>query len=107
MSQIFKTPVSINLLTSVISANCPKHGNYYIFNNDAYKKGIFNNTLQEFIEKCKEHYHLSKHKYLDKKLSYKMFTTILRQVCNCNAIQYTSQIKYDKSQYSIYYYLYI
>ena len=32
MSQIFKTPVSIDLLTSVISANCTKHGNYYILN---------------------------------------------------------------------------
>ena len=46
-------------------------------------------------------------KYLDKKLTYNSFTTILRQICNYNKITYTSQIKYDKSSYEITYYIYI
>jgi hypothetical protein len=50
---------------------------------------------------------LSKRKYLEKKLSFNTFTTILRQICNFNKIKYISQIKYDKSSYGIEYYIYI
>jgi hypothetical protein len=49
---------------------------------------------------------LSKQKYLERKLAYNNFTTILRQICNFCAINYTSVIKYDKSTYNIIYYIY-
>ena len=58
------------------------------------------------IEECKPYYHLSKRKYLEKKVTYNSFTTVLRQICNYNKIIYTSQIKYDKSKYEIVYYIY-
>ena len=45
-------------------------------------------------------------KYLDKKLTYNSFTTVLRQICNFNKVKYVSQIKYDKSTYDIVYYIY-
>ena len=35
-----------------------------------------------------------------------MFTTMLRQICNFNRTPFTSQIKYDKSNYEIYYYFF-
>ena len=68
------------------------------------KKGI---KIYKFIENCKTYYHKSKLKYLERKLVYKSFITIIRQICNANNIIYTSQIKYDKSTYDIIYYIYL
>jgi len=107
MSQIFKTPIPINQFKVLLDNLCVKQHGCYIFNNDSYKRGIFNNSIPEFLEKCKEYYHLSKHKYLEKKMTYNGFTTIIRQICNNNNIRYTSKLKYDKSVYIIYYYIYI
>ena len=77
-----------------------------MFNHSSFKKGIFTNDIENFILLCKPYYHTSKLKYLEKKLSYNSFTTIVRQICNFNGIMYTSQIKYDKSKYDIIYYIY-
>ena len=105
-SQIFKQPIPNNLLFDLLDKICLKNNKHYIFNSDSYKKGVFNEEIQKFIELCKPYYFISKRKYLDKKLSYNSFVTILRQVCNFNKIVYASQIIYDKSSYNIVYYIY-
>jgi hypothetical protein len=104
--QIFKNNVPNENLFSLLEAICIKTDKCYIFNTNSFKKGVFNDSLLEFINECKPYYHLSKQKYLEKKLTYNTFTTILRQICNFNNINYTSQIKYDKSNYEIIYYVY-
>ena len=106
MSQIFKKKIPTELLLELLTTCAFKHHKYLLFNNAAYKKGIFNNAIPLFIETCKEYYHISKFKYLEKKVTYNSFITILRQICNYNKITYTSQIKYDKSLYDITYYIY-
>jgi hypothetical protein len=106
MCQIFKSPVPTIMLTELLQKIAVKHNNKYIFNKNAYKKGLFDNSIQEFIEKCKPYYHLSKQIYLDKKLTYNVITTIIRQICKYNNVTFTSQIKYDKSVYEIVYYIY-
>jgi len=105
-TQIFKKMVPSELLYSLLDEVCVKNEKYYIFNNNSFKKAIFNNKIADFIEKCKPFYHISKQKYLERKLTYNSFTTILRQICNFNKIIHTSQIKYDKSTYDIFYYIY-
>lgn len=105
-SQIFKNPIPNNILFSLLEKIAVKTEKCYVFNNSAYKKGLFTNTLQPFIEECKPYYHVSKRKYLERKLTYASFTTILRQICNCNKTTYTSQIKYENSTYDIMYYIY-
>ena len=79
---------------------------HYIFDNISYKKGIYNGSIVAFIDSCNPYYHISKKKYLERKLSYNTFITILRQICNCNNITYTSKIKYDNSNYEIVYYIF-
>ena len=106
-SQIFKNPIHNQILIKLLSEIAIKTEKYYIVNNNSYKKGIFNDVILNFIEECRPYYHLSKRKYLDKKLTYNSFITIIRQICNFNKIIYTSQIKYDKSNYDIIYYVYI
>jgi hypothetical protein len=105
-SQTFKNQIPTELLFELLDNICSKTDKYYIINNDSYKKGIFTNAIIEFFEKCKPNYHLSKQKYLERKLAYNTFTTVVRQICNFNKITYTSQIKYDKSNYNIIYYVY-
>ena len=106
-NQTFKKPFPNEMLFELLNGICSKTEKYYIVNNDAYKKGMFTNSISEFLEKCKPFYHLSKKKYLERKLAYNTFTTVLRQICNFNKITYTSQIKYDKSNYNIIYYVYL
>ncbi len=105
-NQIFKRNVPNEILFGLFDSICVKNDRYYILNSDSFKKGVFKNLIQEFFDNCKQYYHISKKKYLEKKLKYNVFTTIVRQICNFNKIIYTSKIKYDKSTYDIVYYIY-
>ena len=105
-SQIFKNKIPNEIFFNLINDISIKTEKCYVINNNAYKKGIFNETIPKFLEECKPYYHISKRKYLERKINYNSFITILRQICNYNKITYTSQIKYDKSQYDIIYYIY-
>jgi hypothetical protein len=106
-SQIFKTPIPNELLIKLLDNIAIKTEKCYLLNNNSYKKGMFNNLIEEFIKQCIPYYHVSKLKYLERKISYNSFITIIRQICNFNKITYTSQIKYVKSTYDILYYIYI
>ena len=106
-SQIFKNPIPNELLIKLLNDIAIKNEKCYILNNNAFKKGMFKDIINIFISECKPYYHLSKQKYLDRKITYNGFVTIIRQICNFNNIIYTSQIKYDKSTYDIIYYIYL
>ena len=73
---------------------------------NAYRKMLFYSYYEEFCEKLKDYYHLSKQFYLERKMTYNSFTTILRQICKHNNIMFTSQIKYNESKYNIDYLIY-
>ena len=105
-SQIFKEHIPNELLFELLNNIAIKTEKCYVVNHISYKKGIFNNLINDFITKCIPYYFLSKRKYLERKLTYNSFITIIRQICNYNKITYTYQIKYDKSDYDIIYYIY-
>lgn len=105
-SQIFKNNIPNQIFYEFLDEICLKNGKHYTFNFETYKKGIYKESIPKFIEYCKPFYHISKRKYLEKKLTYNTFTTIIRQICNFNKITYTSKIVYDKSTYNIVYYIY-
>jgi hypothetical protein len=105
-SQIFKNNIPNKFFFELIDAICLKNEKHYTFNFESFKKGIYKESIPQFVELCKPFYHISKRVYLDKKLTYNTFTTILRQICNFNKITYTSKIIYDKSTYNIEYYIY-
>jgi len=105
-SQIFKKQIPNELFFSFLEKICPKNDKYYTFNNDSYKKGLYNNELTSFLEVCKPYYYLSKRKYLERKMNYTYFVTILRQICKANNINYVSNLKYTNSTYCIHYYFY-
>jgi hypothetical protein len=106
-TQLFKTIISKKSMYDLLEKICVKTEKTYILNKDSFKKGLFNNLINVFLEECKPCYHTSKQKYIDTKLTYNSFTTVLRQICNSNKIVYTSKIKYINSSYDIIYYIFI
>ena len=105
-SQIFKSEVPKDVLFNFLDNICIKNEKTYIINTTAYKKGIFNDSIVQFFTTINQYYHNSKKKYLEKKITYNSFITVIRQICNNNNIKYTSQVKYDKSVYDIIYYIF-
>ena len=105
-SQIFKSEVPKDVLFNFLDNICIKNEKNYILNSMAFKKGLFNESIVEFFKNINQHYHNSKKKYLEKKLTYNSFITVIRQICNHLKITYTSQVKYDKSVYDIIYCIY-
>ena len=104
-AQIFKNNVPNELLFNLLDSVCLKNEKHYTFNGESFKRGVYKELIQNFINECIPYYHLSKRKYLEKKLTFNAFTTILRQICKYNKITYTSEIKYNKSVYDIVYYV--
>jgi hypothetical protein len=104
--QIFKERIPPDILFGLFEDLCVKNDRYYTFNNISYKKGVFTEKINDFLNACKEYYFTSKQKYLDRKLTYNNFMTVIRQICNANNIVYTSKIKYNKSMYEIEHYIY-
>jgi hypothetical protein len=105
--QLFKSIIPKKKIYDLLEMICTKNEKNFILNKDSFKKGVFNNIIITFLEDCKQYYHLSKQKYLENKLSYNSFTTVIRQICNSNKIIYTSKIKYFNSTYDIIYYIYM
>jgi hypothetical protein len=88
---MFKSQIPTQLLVNLFDKNFIKTKDFYIINNISFKKGIYNNTIQEFLEICRKYYHVSKQKYIDKPLTYNSFITVIRQICKYNKIQYKNE----------------
>jgi len=102
-SQIFKTTIPKEIFYAFLEANATKKTNYYIFTKVLFKSAQYNETVIPFLDKIKNHYFPSKQNYVTRKMTYKNFITILRQICKYHHIPFTSTIKYDKSTYDISY----
>jgi hypothetical protein len=105
-SQLFKQKIQIENLFVLLDDICVKKEDYYEINNVSFRKGVYNNSIVGFFERCKPYYHKSKLKYLEKPITYNSFITVIRQICNSNDIIYKSSIKYDKTKYDIIYRIY-
>ena len=105
-SQIFKSEVPKDILFNLLDNISIKNEKCYLVNSASFKKGIFNESITQFFKDINQYYYLSKKKYLEKKLTYNSFITVIRQICNSIKITYTSQVKYDKSVYDIIYCIY-
>jgi len=105
MSQVFKKTIPKNALFDFLEKiGCKKTDKYYIVDITAFKRAIYNNYLEIFINSIKEYYYISKLHYVDmSNMNHNKFNTIIRQLCKCNAIAFTKYIKYDKSTYSVVY----
>ena len=106
-NQIFKNDfpndILFNLLDEIFYQKTTK---CYIINNSSFKRAVHKDLVKDFCNELKEHYHVSKTFYVERNLNYSKFMTIIRQICNKKHISFSTQIKYDKSSYDIYYFIY-
>ena len=100
-SKIFKERVPLTILYNLLDLIALKKDNYYVVDMNAYKKMIYNEYHMNFCNTLKQYYHKGKHFYLERKMTYNSFTTILRQICKQEEIMFTSKINYNKSKYNI------
>ncbi len=106
-NQIFKSPIPDNILYDFIEKICLfKNKNFYTLSPVSFKKASFLNLLDDFCNSIKIYYYTSKQHYINRELNYSKLITIIRQICKHKKIPITSNIKYDKSKYSIYYYIF-
>jgi hypothetical protein len=101
MTQMFRKIVPRELLFQLLDKICLKTGKYYLFDMNAYRKLMFYNLCTDFCESLKEYYHLGKHTYLNRTITYNAFTTIIRQICKGSDILFSTKIKYNESKYNI------
>lgn len=104
--QIFQTPLCNIDFFDFLNTICLRTDKYFLFDSNAFKKMVYQNSYEEFKELLKQHYYPSKKHYLDRKLTYTSFTTIIRHICKSNHISYSSETKYSNSNYNIVYYIY-
>lgn len=105
-SLIFKELVPREYVLEVLEKICLKTDNYYQLDINGYKKLLYYNYNEEFIETLKRYYSPSKQFYLTRELTYNSFTNIIRQICKSINIGYENKIHYNKSKYGIIYLIY-
>jgi hypothetical protein len=104
-SQIFKSIVPITILFELLEKICVKDEKCYNISKSVFKSAEYRNLISSFCDKIIEHYHMSKRHYVDRKMNYNKFITVVRQICSVNNVSYTSKIVYNKSDYEILYYI--
>ena len=82
-TQIFKSEIPKEVFYSFLDKVCTKTDKFYVFNNCAYKKGNLLDVITPFLEECKPHYHLSKQKYIEKKLTSNKIHFIIYSIFAC------------------------
>jgi hypothetical protein len=104
-NQIFKTDVPPDMLWRFLETNgLEKDGGYWLFTKAQYKKAVLLKTIEPFLLILEPYYHESKKHYIQRKMSYSHFTTILRQLCKFQKAGFQKNLVYDKSTYTIDYY---
>ena len=105
-SQLFQKNIDNNILFDFLKECSNIKKNSYIFSKASFKCAQFKNIVEPFCDSLKEYYFPSKQQYITRKMIYKTFVTIIRQICKFKSIPFTSQISYDKSSYEIIYTIY-
>ena len=102
-NQIFKTIIQPEVLWNFLKENGEETEDSYMFNKSLYKKAVFRDTITPFVVGLDEYYYASKKHYLQRKMDYIKFITIIRQLCNSIAVKYDTQLVYNNSSYEIVY----
>ncbi len=102
-TQIFKKTISKDILFTFLDTTAKKRNNTYTFSKVDFKTAQYNNLIIPFCESLKEYYHKSKLIYIERKMNYKNFITVVRQLCKSLHLPFSSKIIYDKSNYEIIY----
>jgi len=103
MNQLFIQIPDKILLFNLLDQICNNNEEYYIINKTVYKLAVYNNLLSPFCNQLIPYYHKSKQFYINRKLNYKNFLTIIRQLCNSLNINFIYFNDFDNSSYQVIY----
>ena len=103
---LFLKQVPVELLIELLEQICTQTNNFYLIDMNAYRKMMFHKYNEPFCTELKEYYFVGKHFYVTRKMTYKSFTNIIRQICKHNLLLFTSKMKYNESKYNIDYLVY-
>lgn len=101
--QVFKTNISMNFLFEFLDKICNKGLDYYVIDENVYKKMRYNKYEMVFLAEILPYYHKSKQYFVTRKCTYTSFANIIRQICNSNEYQMIGLKQYNHSTYSIRY----
>jgi hypothetical protein len=107
MSQIFKKLYPLDKLEEFLNLHCYHNDNYFLFTINSYKQYVYNNEIKPLLDDLNDYFFDSKKKYLTRKINFKQFMTIIRQICKSHHSPFISKIKYNKSTYQTDYYIYL
>ena len=105
VSQNIKPSLEKETITKIIKSitTYDEKKEIYIFSNVEYKRMCYHEQTKDILKTLRPHYYESKRFYLDRKLTFKSFSTILRQICKFVKIDISSRVVYTKSDYMIIY----
>jgi len=98
----------VDIFDHFVETNFLLENNYYIFNYFVFKKIVYEEKTDDFLNRLKDYYYKNKHFYVERPcLTYNQFNTILRQVCKRNNIPIEIKVKYENSKYSPEYHIFL
>ena len=107
-SQNIKSTLTYNIVKEILYNVCTHvENNIYTFNKISYKRLRLFKKLDSVLNRLRPHYYESKMFYLTRKMNYKTFSTIIRQICKYSQLKILSNIKYLHSSYIIEYTIFI
>ena len=98
----------VDIFDDYLKVNLPIENDYYVLNYIAYKKMVYKEKIDYFLEELKKYYFYNKQYYVTRRpTTYKNFTTVIRQVCKRNGLVFETSSKYTNGKYSPEYHIYI
>lgn len=102
-SQIFKSPPDMEVFKSFLDDVSDIENDRYVISTSAFKRSEMFDHMNAFCAYLEECYYDSKKFYAQRKMTYKHFITVIRQLCKVGDLAYTTQTRYNKSSYEIVY----
>jgi hypothetical protein len=101
--QLFKKVVPLAPLFDLLDKICNKGLDYYIIDENVYKKMLYNEYDKGFLAEILPYYHKSKQYFVTREFTYSSFANVIRQICHANDYEIIGTKQYNHSTYSIRY----
>ena len=101
--QLFKKTVPLECLFALLDKICNKGLDYYIIDENVFKKMLYSDYNVDFLAEILPYYHTSKQYFVTRKFTYSSFANLVRQICNSNNYEIIGTKQYNHSTYSIRY----
>lgn len=106
MNQLFNQgiPPPLDVVYGLLKRLCMVQGTHYVFDINAFKKGLLLDIYGDFMASCLPYYRESRQYYCMREHTFNNITTVMRQVCNAHNSQFIVPATYrNQKHYTITY----